>query len=448
MSHTVRRAGAFAAVSTLSLVAPAVQGRAAPAVAAVVAAAPFAALAAFALVGVDDGPIFELFARPGDFEEGRLYGLAGFALAAAGLALVALRFGMPVGAFVAGTVVVGYGDLAQKAALAAVGDEFAGVVAFSLGGTAAGLGGLLASAALAGGSVPLSLSRVVFLAAAGALLAALLRSLLFERDDPLVMVSVALVLWLFTELPVEASAIQVAVALGLVAVLGYLSYALETASIPGMLTGVLLALLTVVLGDYGWFAVLISFFVVGGLSTKFRYEEKRERGIAEDNEGARGSGNVIANSAAALAALVGAAASPMVGLPEGLFLYAFAGSVAAAMSDTLSSEIGGLYDNTRLITTFQRVPPGTDGGVTWQGELAGAAGAAVVALIALAFFPLGAVGGLVIVAAGLGGMTVDSLLGATVEGTYLYNKGVNFAATSAAAVIAAALAYAVGLVGP
>jgi len=443
VSLTVRRAGAFAAVATLSLVAPAVDGRTPLDLGAAVA--PFAVLAVLALAVFDEGPVFELFARPGDFEEGRLYGLAGFALAAAGLAIVALRFGMPVGAFVASALIVGYGNLGQKLALAVIGDAFVGVAAFATAGGAAGLAGLLASAALAG--APVALSRAVFLAASGALLAALLRSVLFERDDPLVMASLALVLWLFTELPVEATATDVVVALGLVAALGYLSYALETASVTGMVTGVLLALFTVILGDYGWFAVLVSFFVVGGLSTKFRYEEKLDRGIAEDNEGARGGGNVIANSGAALVALVGAAASPMFGLPETPFFYAFAGSIAAAMSDTLSSEIGGLYDNPRLITTLRRVPPGTDGGVTWQGELAGAAGAAVVAGIALAFFPLPVAGALVIMAAGLSGMTVDSLLGATVEGRYLRNKGVNLAATSAAAVVGAGLAYAVGLVG-
>ncbi|MFN7132546.1 MAG: DUF92 domain-containing protein [Myxococcales bacterium] len=38
------------------------------------------------------------------------------------------------------------------------------------------------------------------------------------------------------------------------------------------------------------------------------------------------------------------------------------------MSDTLSSEIGGVFDSPRLITTLERVPPGTDGGVVSPTE--------------------------------------------------------------------------------
>ena len=283
---------------------------------------------------------------------------------------------------------------------------------------------------------------VVFLATSGALLAALLRVVLFERDDPLVMVSVGLLLWLFFDLQVVVSVTGIAVALTVTVVLGVVSYVLETASLPGMLTGVLLGLLTIVLGGTGWFVVLMTFFGVGGLAAKFRYGEKQERGIAEENEGARGSGNVLANSLAGLAAVLGAAASPtMTALPRVLFLFAFAGSVAAATSDTLSSEIGGVFDGPRLITTFERVEPGTDGAVTWQGELAGVAGAALIAAITFAVFEsVTPVGAGVVFAAGFLGMTVDSLLGATVEGRLLENEGVNFAATLAGALAAGAFA--------
>jgi uncharacterized protein (TIGR00297 family) len=214
-----------------------------------------------------------------------------------------------------------------------------------------------------------------------------------------------------------------------------------------MLTGVFLGLLTIVLGDYGWFAMLITFFGVGGLSTKFRYDEKLSRGVAQENEGARGSGNVLANSLAALAAVLAAAASPAyLPVPPTVFLFAFAGAVAAALADTLSSEIGGLFDNPRLITTLRRVDPGTDGAVTWQGELAGLTGAAVIAGIAVLAFPtVGALGGAVVVAAGFVGMTVDSVVGATLEGGRLDNEAVNFVATLSAAVAGGLLAVALGV---
>lgn len=445
MTTSVRRAGAFALVGTVALAVPYVSSVASTAVATVAGTAPFIAIAVLALYVVDEGPLFELFARPGDRQDGRLYGLAGFALAVAGLALLSFQFGLPVPALVVAVFALAYGNAAEQLVRVRTTGVILGTAGFVTGGFLAGTGAGYLAVTLVDGS--LSVPTLLFFAASGALLASLLRAVLFARDDPLVVVSVALLLWLFADLAVSVTTTRIAVALGVTVGLGYISYALETASLPGMLTGVLLGLFAIVLGDYGWFAILIAFFGIGGLSTKFRYDEKLQRGIAEENEGARGSGNVLANSLTALLALVAAAASPShIPASPDLFLFAFAGAVAAAMSDTLSSELGGLADNPRLITTLEPVPPGTDGGVTWQGELAGLAGAGIVAgIAALMFETVGPLGAAVIVVAGLFGMTADSLFGATIEGGYVGNQGVNFLATLVAALVGSAFAVVVGL---
>lgn len=438
MTGNVRRAGVFALVGTLSLVVPALSGQPWPTRVAA-GTLPFVAVAAYALYGVGEGRAFDTLARPGDYEEGRLYGLAGFSLAAAGLGILTARFGLPDAAYVGATFVLGFGNLAQAGARTRWG-EFVSAAAFAAGGMVAGAVGVLWAGALVGEAPTVALAA--FLGAAGALLAGTLRAVLFERDDPLVMVTVAFLLWLFVALDVVAPPLRVAVGLGVTVALGYVAYALDTASIAGMLTGVLLALLAVVLGGYGWFALLVTFFGLGGLASKYRYEEKRERGIAEANEGARGSGNVLANSAVALVAVLAFAASEHAGVPPRTFLFAFAGSVATAMSDTLSSEFGGLYDAPRLVTTFERVEPGTDGAVTWQGELAGLVGAGLIAGIAALFFGLGPTATGVVLGAGFVGMTVDSLLGATIEGDLVGNQGVNLLATAAGAAVGAGLALA------
>lgn len=238
---------------------------------------------------------------------------------------------------------------------------------------------------------------------------------------------------------------NVGLALGVAVALGTVTYTTGTASVEGMLSGVLLCLLTIVLGGPGWFAILISFYGLGALATKFRYEEKAARGVAEENEGARGTGNVLGNSAVALAAVIGFAAAGYVPVDAGLFRLAFAGSLAAAMGDTLSSEFGGLFDNPRLVTTGERVPPGTDGAVTWQGELAGVAGASLVGLLTVLVLPVapieatGAAVAVITVGGGVG-MTADSLLGATVEGDRIDNETVNLLATLAGAVACVVLA--------
>ena len=401
--------------------------------------APFAAVALLSAFVITDGPLFDIFARPADRREGRLNGLTGFALAAAGLAILATELGLPMGLFVAAVLVLAYGNLGKRLVAETSDNPFLGVAGFVAVGSAAGVGGQAAVASLT--SSPVLLARFAFLAVAGTLVAALFREMLFERDDPLVMLSTGLLLWLFDGLATGVGIVDVAAGLVITVALGYASYALGTASVAGMLSGVLLGLLVVVFGGFGWFAVLITFFGAGALSTKYRYDEKQRRGIAEENEGARGTSNVLGNAAVALVCVLCFAASRSLPVDGTLFQYAFAGSMAAALSDTLSSELGGLYDNPRLITTFERVPPGTDGGVTWQGEVFGLFGAVVVAGVAFGLLPeVSPLGAAAVATGGLIGMTVDSLLGATVEGAGVGNEAVNFAATLVGAVVSAVAA--------
>ncbi|WP_207587028.1 DUF92 domain-containing protein [Halomontanus rarus] len=442
MTSTVRRAGAFAILSTLSLVVPLFDP---------VTAVPVAAAVLLAAFAVTDGPLFDLFAYPDDYEDGRLYGLITFVLAATALGLVSVMSSMSTAVFVGTVVLVGYGNLAAAVTREWTDNPASHAAAFCVGATTAGVAGHAISRTLTGDPVTDTFPKIVFLAVAGALLAALLRDILILYDDPVVMLAVGFLCWLLAELVPGLGATEIAVATVVTVAVGYLSYALGAASVAGMLTGILLGLLTIVLGGYSWFAVLMSFFAIGSLSTKFRYDEKVDRGVAQENDGARGSSNVLGNAAVALVAVLGYAASaadlPLLGEanPE-LFLFAFAGSLATAMSDTLSSEVGGVFDTPRLITTLEPVEPGTDGGVTWQGEVAGLLGASVVAGLTYAVFPdVGLVGAAIVVTAGFVGMTVDSLLGATIEGTAVGNQGVNFLATLSGAITGALLVLAVAV---
>ncbi|MFA9516248.1 TIGR00297 family protein [Halopenitus sp. H-Gu1] len=430
MHSRIRRAGGFAAVALLSLLAPTLG---------VAAAIPFLAVAGAAAFLIREGPAFELFARPGDRRDGRLNGLAGFALAAAGLGLFATipRVAMPVRVYAAAIILLAVGNLGRQIARSATDEEFLQASAFVAAGALAGTLAQMAIVLQTGATI--DVPRFVFLAAVGALAAALLRAMLLARDDPIVMISIGFLLWLFDTLVVGVTVEGIVLALGVTIALGYVSYALGTASVPGMLTGVLLGLLTIILGDVGWFLVLISFYAIGGLASKFRFEQKAERGVAQENEGARGTGNVLANSAIALAAVVGYAATVHLSISGVVFALAFAGAVSTAMADTLASEIGGLYERPRLVTTLEPVPSGTDGAITVQGELAGLAGAMLIGALAAMGMPIGPafLGGAVVTVAGFLGMTVDSLLGALVEGDRIGNQTVNLLATLAGAIVAA-----------
>ena len=156
----------------------------------------------------------------------------------------------------------------------------------------------------------------------------------------------------------------------------------------------------------GWRGVvlLFAFFVSGSLLTRF----------AGGRGGQRTYRQVLANGGvAALAGLLGS--WPIA-----------AGALAAATADTWATEIGSFSPHApRLITTWRPVPKGTDGGVTLLGTAGGISGALFIAgSAALLFAP-----SMPVVWAGVVGMFVDSALGATIQGRFVDNDGVNFAAS-------------------
>jgi uncharacterized protein (TIGR00297 family) len=167
---------------------------------------------------------------------------------------------------------------------------------------------------------------------------------------------------------------------------------------------------------FGWrgLMLLLAFFISGSLLT--------------EGGGQRSERQVLANGGiAALAALAGS-------------WIAFAAALAAATADTWASEIGRHSRiPPRLITTGKPVPAGTDGGVSLLGTTGGIAGAGLIAGLS---YVLGQRDAVAIAVAGVVGMLVDSMLGATVQGKvrWMDNDAVNLAATLSGAACAALIA--------
>ncbi len=158
------------------------------------------------------------------------------------------------------------------------------------------------------------------------------------------------------------------------------------------------------------FAVLALFVVGGSLLTRLGYGRKRRTGTAEARGGRRGASNALANGGVAVGCALLSAFTPY----QETFAAAFVAAVGAAFADTAESEVGQLYGGRpRLITTFERVRPGTDGAVSPAGTLAGLAAAGVTSA---AGWALGLVEGpgfaVQIAAAAFLGTVADSLIGA------------------------------------
>lgn len=94
--------------------------------------------------------------------------------------------------------------------------------------------------------------------------------------------------------------------------------------------------------------------------------------------------------------------------------------LATATADTWATELGSRrFKNTQtyLITTFGSVSPGTDGGVSWPGIVAGLLGSFFIAMVSAFGFSLSAGWFLSIVTAGFLGSVLDSYIGAKFQGT-------------------------------
>ena len=186
----------------------------------------------------------------------------------------------------------------------------------------------------------------------------------------------------------------------------------------------------------GGIATLLAVFVVTWLGTRFRRGRKQALGTAEKYEG-RNAAQVLANLAVAACC---AALFALVGVPA--LLIAASAALSEAAADTVSSEVGQVGAATaRLITTFEPVPAGTDGGVTFLGSIAGLLAAAIVSLVASVSGVLPSRMFLVSVGAAMAGMFADSLLGAVMERRKLLNnEAVNLLGTMVAGLLGSILA--------
>lgn len=217
----------------------------------------------------------------------------------------------------------------------------------------------------------------------------------------------------------------IAVIEGLIAcfLLGVVSLKLRFVDLSGFAAAFAIGIFIFAVPSDGWkwFVVVLIFHVVAAQFTKYKYVIKRRMGFAQEKGGARAWPNIVANGGFAALFALGE------GLwPSGLLAMGFLGAVATATADTLATEIGLLNPaQPRMITNLRRkVAAGTSGGISPLGELATLLGSVIIGLAAwllgvakLDVYSMGMIL-LIILLAGLVGCTIDSLIGATIQGMF------------------------------
>ena len=220
---------------------------------------------------------------------------------------------------------------------------------------------------------------------------------------------------------------QVAFGVAFSVLIAWAGYRRESLSRSGVVGAIIVGTLTFSLGGWTWGLLLIAFFVSSSLLSHYREDDKRQLAEKFAKTSQRDLGQALANGGwGAILAIA------YFRQPDPFLFVAFVGAMAAVNADTWATELGVLSPTPpRLLTTGQRVPTGTSGGVTALGTLAASGGGLFIGLLALVLGQVEAIWGSgpslkgghlwlvpIGVLAGLAGSTFDSLLGATVQGIY------------------------------
>ncbi len=220
---------------------------------------------------------------------------------------------------------------------------------------------------------------------------------------------------------------EAAILLLIFGVFSLVSYSRRWLDNEGILIAIIVGLFAYLLGDVKALITLFVFFSVGELATYFvkgkKYSHHQRR-----------TANILGNASASMVAL-------LLNSPIGFF-----GAIAAALADTLSSEIGILSKKKPvMITTLKTAEPGVDGAVSSLGLAASIAGGLLIAIAGF-LFGLGIKQAIIVLMAGIFGGLMDSIFGATLQRKgWVDNNEVNFLGSSSGALFAVFVAASLGL---
>lgn len=219
--------------------------------------------------------------------------------------------------------------------------------------------------------------------------------------------------------------------------LSLLSILTKKITVLGAATGGIITFILMLAFTWTGLLMITSFFVIGTAVSIWKNYEKRKLGLEERNKGKRGYYNVLANAGVALLVSILA-----ITFPKHLLLYQLmmAASFAAALSDTVSSELGNVYGRKFInILSLQQGRRGEDGVISWEGSMAGVLASLGIGLLYYVFqTEVKAL--LIVFFAGIMGNMTDSFLGATLQRRhFMNNHTVNFFSILISALFALAL---------
>ncbi len=168
---------------------------------------------------------------------------------------------------------------------------------------------------------------------------------------------------------------------------------------------------TAFVAGWGWSAPLLAFFFSSTMLSRWRGHAKAHLTRSVVAKGVeRDAWQVMANGGVFAVAAIGSIATP-----SPWWSLAGLGALAAATADTWATEVGTAVGGVpRSLLGWRPVPPGTSGAISGAGTGAMLAGALFLGTVAM-LTGLPSDETLPVVAGGIGGAVVDTVLGATMQ---------------------------------
>src|SRR5208283_4747143 len=114
----------------------------------------------------------------------------------------------------------------------------------------------------------------------GIIAAVLLKVILLRFEDSLVLegIGIAMTMYMIEELNYTANIEIVIIAVFIAFVFGYFAFRFKTADLSGLFSTALVGIILLVFADPTWFLVMLTFFILGSLCTRYRFEYKKRIG--------------------------------------------------------------------------------------------------------------------------------------------------------------------------
>ena len=226
------------------------------------------------------------------------------------------------------------------------------------------------------------------------------------------------------------------------AVLSAEAYKLQCLTKDGAIASFAVGAIVGVFGSLNAFFLLSIFTIAGSFATLSGIDKKKAAGLQEGQRGERSWKNIVG---VGLPPVLIVLLNYVYPLDTTLFAIMYISTITVAGADTIASEIGVRDPKVYMITTFKRVEPGVNGGISLTGTAVSTVAALLIAILGW-FVIMESLDIMLLIpfVAGVVGNLMDSVFGAVLENPGYISKYTNNCSTALIGAAFGAVAFTLG----